>query len=137
MKLSYRKNRLTFLFIVASGWIAIGLLMVILYPDKFYAWFYLIIGLIYGIGYLAHLRKPYITITDGVITKRVPFSKSKYLEIKNIKQFRKFAGDYIFRTSEDELRIDTQLIEKNALSELDGFLANLGLSTETTEIQQL
>lgn len=43
----------------------------------------------------------------------------KKIDLKEVKQFRSFAGDYIFKTEKSKLTINTQLIEEESLKELN------------------
>ncbi len=67
----------------------------------------------------------YLTINDNVIKENHPFGKKINLnEIKNIK---KFAGDYILKTEKNELTINTQIIDEKSLAELNLILKKLNL----------
>jgi hypothetical protein len=67
----------------------------------------------------------YLTINNNVIKENHPFGKKINLtEIKNIK---KFAGDYILKTEKTELTINTQIIDEKSLAELNLILNKLNL----------
>ena len=75
-----------------------------------------------GIFYFQKKYK-YITIEDGIIRINGPLGKElKLIEIKRIK---KFAGDYIIKTDQKEMTINTQIIDPNSLKELDVELEKL------------
>lgn len=51
----------------------------------------------------------------------------KKLEIEEIKQINKFAGDYILKSDSKELVINTLIIDSNSLSLLDAELEKLNI----------
>jgi len=54
-----------------------------------------------------------------------PFGKK--LILTEIKRIKKFAGDYILKTDEKELTINTQIIDPNSLAELNAELKKLNV----------
>lgn len=51
----------------------------------------------------------------------------KKLKITEIKQIKKFAKDYIIKTDNEELTINTQIIEPSVLTELNSELEKLNV----------
>ena len=54
-----------------------------------------------------------------------PFGKK--LNLIEIKRIKKFAGDYILKTDEKELAINTQIINPSSLAELNAVLEKLNV----------
>ncbi|MUP46060.1 hypothetical protein E0K83_09925 [Gramella sp. BOM4] len=50
--------------------------------------------------------------------------------LNNIQSIRMYAGDIILKTKECEMRINTELIDKKSLCELEKLLNKLDLDTE-------
>ena len=86
-----------------------------------YGW--IVIALAYFINYFYQKKYNYVTIKNGIINVNGPFGKK--LNLTEIKQIKTFAGDYILKTENKELTINTQLIEPNSLAELNKELEKL------------
>ncbi len=77
----------------------------------------------FGIFYIGmalyNFKYQFARITETYIKRSGIFYKK--LEIENIKCAKKFAGDYIFKTADRELNIDTRHIAPNSICELEKF----------------
>ena len=67
----------------------------------------------------------YLTIHDNVIKENYLFGKK--IDLAEIKQIKKFAGDYILKTDNTELTINTQIIDPNSFAELNSELEKLNV----------
>ncbi len=128
MLLGYKKDRLQILFIISIIWFLFGaisfimllkdgegnLVLPILYMAQ--------AGLFYGIYKYCKVKK-YIYISDEYI-QRNSLSQSK-VYLQDILKVRKRGKFYFFYTSKRTLRINTQLLDKNAVDTLDTFIDNL------------
>ncbi len=91
------------------------------------------IGLIGG-GILALIthyyvkQKQYLTIKNGILIKNSLFPKK--INLNQIRRIKKFAGDYTLITENSKLTIDTQVIDKNSLKELNSELEKLEVKWE-------
>jgi hypothetical protein len=76
-----------------------------------------------GVAYIAigiyRMKANYVTIADGFLKKDFG---GKIL-LKDVTEIRRFAGDYIFKTANSEVTIDTNAVDKNSLKELEEFVA--------------
>jgi hypothetical protein len=72
-------------------------------------------------------QKKHLTIENGIISKQSDTEK-KYTW-NEIKQIKKFAGDYILKSDSTELRINTELIEENSYG-IKHYIDNLNLENE-------
>ena len=70
--------------------------------------------------YLYQYFEKYVVIENGYIKMSSLFSKK--IKTSDIKEFKKFAGDYIFKTDSQELTINTQIIDADSLKKLDEYL---------------
>ena len=109
-------------------WLVLGTTAVIFNSDNVFNYGYLIIGILYFGTYLFENNKQYLTIDNGIISKNHLIPKK--VNLNDIKQIKKFAGDYILKTDSTELRINTELIDKKSLAELNTVLENLNLDTK-------
>jgi len=124
MKIKYKKQPL--LFYLTAGLFLLIFFIVILFEKERLNWIdygWIVMSFVYlGIFYYQKKYK-YITIEDGIIRINGPLGKElKLIEIKRIK---KFAGDYIIKTDQKEMTINTQIIDPNSLKELDVELEKL------------
>lgn len=53
--------------------------------------------------------------------------------MNEIKSIKKFAGDYILKTADKELTINTKIIEPNSLTELNSTLEQLDVESTLTK----
>jgi hypothetical protein len=65
----------------------------------------------------------YLTIINDNIRVNGPLGKE--LKLTEIKRIKKFAGDYIIKTDQKEIIINTQIIDSSSLKELDAELEKL------------
>jgi hypothetical protein len=128
MKIRFTKKRLKHYMIFGILWLVLGTVAVIFNSDNVFNYGYLIIGILYFGTYLFENNKQYLTIENGIISKNHLIPKK--INLNEIKRIKKFAGDYIFITDSTELRINTELIEKNSLAELNTVIENLNLETK-------
>jgi hypothetical protein len=78
--------------------------------------------------YFYEKKNQYLTIENGVISVNKPFGKK--INLTEIKQIIKYAGDYTLKTDKTKLKINTQIIELNSLSELDAVLEKLNVESD-------
>ena len=128
MKIRFTKKRLKHYLIFGIIWLVLGITAVIFNSDNVFNYGYLIIGILYFGTYLFENNKQYLTIENGIISKNHLIPQK--INLNEIKQIKKFAGDYILKTDSTELRINTELIEENSLAELNNVLEKLNLYTK-------
>lgn len=86
-----------------------------------YGW--IVMSLIY-LGIFFYRKKYYyLTIINDNIRVNGPLGKE--LKLTEIKRIKKFAGDYIIKTDQKEIIINTQIIDSSSLKELDAELEKL------------
>ena len=74
------------------------------------------------------MKKQYLTISRGILTKNTGISKK--INLSEISSIKKFAGDYKLKTSKAELIINTEIIDRNSLTKLNTELEKLNLEWE-------
>jgi hypothetical protein len=75
--------------------------------------------------YFYEKKNQYLTLDAHFLSLNQPFGKK--IELSELIQIKKFAGDYILKTAKTELRINTQIIDSKSLSELDAELNKLNV----------
>ncbi|WP_452219752.1 hypothetical protein [Lacinutrix salivirga] len=131
MKIKYRNKRIYANLILGLVWIGIYVFSSFT-KDKilFSDYLYLIVGLMYLGIYFYEYFYHYLTIENGTIKKNSPFGKQ--IHLNEIIWIKKFAGDYTLTTKDKKLRINTELIEKQSLIELNTVLENIQLPADKT-----
>lgn len=126
MKIRYKKKRLRFYLVMTIVWLIFAMISLIYSDfDNWTAYFWLGISSMYIGMYSFSYVKQYLTVENGVIYKNQPFTKK--ISLNDIKSIKKFAGDYILKTDNSELTINTQIIDENSLKTLNGLLDDLAL----------
>lgn len=86
---------------------------------------WIVISLIYICLYLYCRQKKYLSIENGMIKENGLFGKK--MQLTEIKWIRKFAGDYILKSDNRELKINTQIIDPASLANLNAELEKLNV----------
>ncbi len=124
----YLKNQFTF-------WqLGLGLFWLIYsvygLANKFnHVWIYyvfLAISIFYLLRFLDETVNGYVSIKDGKI-RVSDFPLSKSIPINQITEIHKFAGDYVLKSPNKNLTINTQNLKPNSLKELNEALDKLNL----------
>ncbi|CAZ98557.1 Conserved hypothetical protein [Zobellia galactanivorans] len=71
-------------------------------------------------------------IENGTIRKNGLNGYGKKINLNEINWIKKFAGDYTLKTETKELKINTELIDKTSLTELNSILKELNLPADKT-----
>jgi hypothetical protein len=126
MKIGYKKRQMNINLILGLIWL-VWFFIGILTTDKpnwtNYGW--IVISAMYLSLYFYQRQNKYLTIENGFIKENSPFGKK--INLTDIKQIKKFAGDYIIKTEKTKLTINTQIIDPNSLAELKNELNKLNV----------
>lgn len=88
-------------------------------------WGFLVIALLYLAMYFYGRYYQYLTIKDGKIKVNQPFGKQIILE--EVIEVKRFSGDFILKTPNNELTISTRIIEPTSLKKLEETLEKFKL----------
>lgn len=95
-------------------------------PDNYiFNYGYLLFGIGYIYLYFFMYSKAGLLIRDGVLNVQ-PLGKS--IVRADVIEFKKFAGDYTLITENSKLVINTQLLDKEGLEQLDAILISIPAS---------
>lgn len=126
MKIHYQKKRLHTSLLLGVLWLTISTIGI--FTKENLSWtdfgFFLISILYFGM-YFYEKKNQYLTLDTHFLSLNQPFGKK--IELSELIQIKKFAGDYILKTANTELRINTQIIDSKSLSELDAELNKLNV----------
>ena len=129
MKIAYKKRHLNinlFFGLVWFVWFVVNVFGKEEPGWHDYGW--IIISMLYLELYFYQSNYKYLTIKNGSIKVNGPFGKN--LLLAEVKQIKKFAGDFILKTDHQELTINTQIIDPSSLAELVKELDKLNLALE-------
>jgi len=132
MNIRYKKKRLRVNLFISIAW---GVLVILtLFFSSKRQWFdytYFVIFILYLAQYIYENKKQYLTIENGTISKNLLF-QTKKMNLNQITQVKKFAGDYILKSKLEELTINTQIIDEDSLADFDAVLSHLDLPADRT-----
>ncbi len=126
MKIKYNKNRNKFGLLFGILFSSLGFIQIFI--NNSISWFHygnLIIGASYLIVYFFETKLQYLLINDGYIIKNTLFRKR--IKLDNIVSIKLFAGDYILKTNTSEMRINSNIIDPESLTDLKSILNKLNL----------
>src|SRR5690554_20435 len=130
MKIGYKKRHMNVNLIFGLVWLVwffVGMLI----KDEFtwidYGW--MVISGLYLALYFHQRKNKYLTIEEGVIKKNGWFGKK--LLLAEVKQIREFAGNYIVKTNDKEMVINTEIIAPDAIPDLIEALKQMDVEWES------
>jgi hypothetical protein len=117
VKIKYKKKRFTFNLALAILWTVLGFLSLKYSGNNSWTDFgYLFVALLYWIGFVTEKMNQYLIITSKSIKKNSPFGKT--IKWSEIMQINIFAGDYILKTDQKKMKIQTNIIDPESLEYL-------------------
>jgi len=126
MRIAYKRRNLNINLILGIVWLIFGLLSLNYSGENRWTDYgYLVFGILYLILYFYQKRNKYLTIENGIL--KINGSFGKKINLNEIKQIKKFAGDYILKSDKKKLTINTQIIDPNSLVELNAELEKLNV----------
>ena len=132
MKIRYKKKRLRINFLIVIAW---GILFVLtaffISQRRWTDYVNIVLFFFYTINFIYEYKNQYLTIADDTITENLLF-QTKKMNLNEIIKVKNFAGDYILKTSQKELIINTQIIDPDSLIDLNAVLEQLELPADRT-----
>ena len=126
MRIGYKKRNLNNNLILGIVWLIFALLSFKYNEENRWTDYgYFVFGILYLVLYFYQKHYKYLTIENGILKLNGSFGKK--INLTDIKRIRKFAGDYILKTDEKELTINTQIIDPKSLAELNAELEKLNV----------
>jgi hypothetical protein len=120
MDIQLRYNLKNQRFFIIAGGLFILLFVIELIVTKDISYFNIALALTYSVPYIYHRKVPFLTIQKGVLKQHWWFGKR--IDSKDINEIKYFAGEYIVRGAQKEIRIDTHLIDPRDQPLLTDFL---------------
>ena len=120
MNIQLRYNLKNQRYFIIAGALFILLFVIELIVTKNISYFNIALALTYLVSYIYHRKVPFLTIQNGVLKQHWWFGKR--IDSKDINEIKYFAGEYIVRGAQKEIRIDTHLIDPRDQPLLTDFL---------------
>lgn len=128
MKIRYKKKNLKINLILGLLWLIFAITQMSIFNHEEESWIkygWLVLSLSYIGIYSYKYFNQYLTVKNGFILENSPFGTK--IRLTEIKQIKKYAGEYILKTDDKELTINTQLIEPKSLTALNVELNTLNV----------
>jgi hypothetical protein len=135
MKIRYKRRRQNYNLAFGIVWAVIGLLgLTYGGENKITDYLFLIMSVSYFGLYFYERTNQYLNISENQIKINLLFKKK--INLSEITWIKKFASDYILKTDKTELTINTDIIEKHSLIDLNNILASLNLPADKTPFKK-
>lgn len=131
MKIYSNKKQLNHSLIFGIIWVVLGTVSIVGRSENPFLSGFLIIGIFYLAIYFVQKNVPYVLITDDMI--QVNSFTAKKIYLRDIVEIAYFAGDYIIKSHDKKLTIDTNSVDSESLPNLKIFIADLKERIENSE----
>lgn len=123
-----RKRTVSFL-ILGLLWLAIGMGSFLAFHfeevEQDFHVFFVVLAFLNTLFYLTQYFNQYLTLKNNFIIQNFPFGKK--INLSEIKEIKRFAGDYQLKTDRTTLTINTTIIAEDSLKKLTVALEELKL----------
>jgi hypothetical protein len=123
-----RKRTMSFL-ILGLLWLAIGMGSFLAFHfegvERVFYDFFIAFAFLNTLFYLTQYFNQYLTLKNNFIIQNFPFGKK--INLSEIKEIKRFAGDYQLKKDQTTLTINTTIIAKDSLKKLTVALEELNL----------
>ena len=123
-----RKRTMSFL-ILGLLWLAIGMGSFLAFHfegvERVFYVFFIAFAFLNTLFYLTQYFNQYLTLKNNFIIQNFPFGKK--INLSEIKEIKRFAGDYQLKTDLTTLTINTTIIAEDSLKKLTVVLEELNL----------
>ena len=130
MNIRYSRKVVRKDLILGSLFLLLGIYFVAEEPDNILRYGFLLVSLLHLISGFYQLKMPYLKLKNGSITRGGFISKS--ISLSEVERIRKFAGDYTLFTPEKKLKINSELVDRSQLNELDELMGSLEIPLDET-----
>lgn len=129
--LKYKRKRTNFLLFWSIAWFA--MFTISFFTKEHLLWFdfgWLTLAAIYFLLYGWHVTQQFGKVQQDKLFLHHERLRPKVIDLKKVSEVRYFAGDYIFQTAQDQIRIDTKLIDQSSLQILEGTINSYSLQVK-------
>ena len=120
MIIRFTRKRILFFLILGLLWLAIGMGSFLAYHfeevEQDSHIFFVVFAFLNTLFYLTQYFNQYLTLKNNFIKQNFPFGKK--INFSEIKEIKRFAGDYQLKTDRTTLTINTTIIAEDSLKKL-------------------
>lgn len=136
MKIKFTKKRLIYNLVLSILYLTIGLEGIIYQKNiRWTKYGMLSLGILYLTNSLYELKYQYLSIEYGILRKNMILGFTKKINLNDIIQIKVFTDEYTLITKTNKIKIHTEIIDPNSLSELKRILSKLDLPPDKTPFQ--
>ena len=121
LNILYNQTHLKRSLILGISYVIIGSFSLFLNLQNHFLSGFIGLGIFYVVLYFWQKNRPYVQITDDAIIIDKGVTK-KQIPLDQITSVKYFAGDYVVKTPLKEVTIDTNLLDKESLTDLQQFM---------------
>lgn len=126
MGIGYRKRHLNVNLILRVAFLILGIVGFLVKDTlRWGDYSTALISILYLTVYGYQKKYKYLILANGIMKINSPFGEK--VKLGEIKQIKKFAGDYIIKTDYKKITINTQIIEPDSLELLNDELEKLDI----------
>ena len=123
IEIRYKRMHLRWRFLFGLFWLILGIISIMNNSENYFNYGYLMASLLYFGIYFFKSKYQYITIIEGTIILNNIFSQK--ISFIDLNQIKKRGKSYILQSEKCELHINTTLIDRNSLKDLNVILKSL------------
>lgn len=129
MIIRFTRKRTVFFLILGLLWLVIGMGSFLAFHfegvERVFYVFFIAFAFLNTLFYLTQYFNQYLTLKNNFIIQNFPFGKK--INLSEIKEIKRFAGDYQLKKDQTTLTINTTIIAKDSLKKLTVALEELNL----------
>lgn len=119
MKFNYQKKRINYFLIFGLIWLFIGIAFIIIKPENIFSYGWLFVASFYIGNYFYMKKHQYLSLKNDTVFHNRIFPKPNKIKLSELKEIKRVVtGDYVLKSENAELKINSQLIDKESLEEL-------------------
>ena len=130
MIVKYRKKFIYKELILGSLFFIFGIFFIAEEPESIIRYGFLLLSLLHLVSGFYQLKMPYLKLGNGNITRGGLIPKT--ISLSEVEKIKKFAGDYTLYTSDKKLKINSELVCKTQLKDLDELMSSLETPLDET-----
>ena len=135
MSIPYNKNQQRKEFVFGILMVIIAIPLIWSEPGNPLRYYPVVFGLLLIGSYFFKQKYPYLKIEGDVLT--VYKIRRKSLKLSEVNKIKKFAGEFTLCTSEDKIKIYSELIDRNSKAELNELIDSLDPLAERNSYKRI
>ena len=129
MVIKFTNRRFKYYKIWGPIWIILGVISILISPENYFNYGYIVIGVFHIFYYWYEKRNQYLTIENNVIRKNHLISKK--FDLSQLQRIGNHSSYYVLYGKNKDFQINKEYIDQESLEQLDAYLTNLEQSLST------